>query len=100
VDRVGGGQRVDFGLPQFPGYNADPPWAVCGYTGPQFRSAYHLSGRANGAVVTVAIVDAYASPTLLSDAHHFAARRRPSMSRPFTTPPAEPTSWSAPPATA
>jgi len=72
------GQRIDFGLPQFPGYNADPPWAVCGYTGPQFRSAYHLSGSANGAGVTVAIVDAYASPTLLSDAHQFAALNDPS----------------------
>jgi len=59
------------------GYPYPPPWAVCGYTGPQFRSAYNLTGADNGAGVTVAIVDAYASPTLFSDAHHFAALNDP-----------------------
>ena len=72
------GQRVDFALPKFPDYPADPPWAVCGYTGPQLRSAYHLTDPTDtGAGVTVAIVDAYASPTLFSDAHRFAAINDP-----------------------
>jgi subtilase family serine protease len=71
------GQLLDTTLPRYPGYPADPPWAVCGYTGPQLRSAYNLSGPDNGAGVTVAIVDAYASPTLFSDAHEFAAINDP-----------------------
>jgi len=71
------GQQVDASLPQYPGYPAKPPWAVCGYTGPQLRSAYDLSGSDNGAGVTVAIVDAYASPTLFADAHQFAAINDP-----------------------
>ncbi|MDE3134190.1 MAG: serine protease, partial [Acidobacteriota bacterium] len=55
------------------GYPADPPWAVCGYTPPQLRSAYGLTGTDDGTGVTVAIVDAYASPTLLSDAQKYAS---------------------------
>ncbi|MGA9857128.1 MAG: S53 family peptidase [Solirubrobacteraceae bacterium] len=72
------GQAIDTTLPQFPGYPANPPWAVCGYTGPQFRSAYGLTSNGDdGSGQTVAIVDAYASPTLFSDAHHFAALNDP-----------------------
>lgn len=71
-------QEIDSKLPPYDnGYPANPPWAVCGYTGPQFRSAYNLTGGHDGAGVTVAIVDAYASPTLFSDAHHFAALNDP-----------------------
>jgi subtilase family serine protease len=66
--------QIDRTLPAYGnGYPANPPWAVCGYTPSQFRSAYGLSGSDNGAGVTVAIVDAYASPTLFSDAREFAA---------------------------
>jgi subtilase family serine protease len=72
-------QQLDAQLPPYGnGYPANPPWAVCGYVGPQFRSAYNLTGAADGRGVTVAIVDAYASPTLFSDAHHFAALNDPS----------------------
>jgi subtilase family serine protease len=71
-------QQLDTALPRFPGYPANPPWAVCGYAGPQLRSAYNLTGPDNGAGVTVAIVDAYASPTLFADAHEFAAINDPS----------------------
>jgi subtilase family serine protease len=81
------GQKVDTTLPQYAGYPADPSWAVCGYTGPQFRAAYGLTGPDNGAGVTVAIVDAYASPTLYQDAHQFAAINDPSN-------PLEPTQFS------
>lgn len=71
------GEKLDAKLPPFPGYGANPPWAVCGYTGPQLRSAYNLGGAADGSGVTVAIVDAYAAPTLFSDAHRFAALNDP-----------------------
>jgi subtilase family serine protease len=76
------GQKLDSVLPQYPGYAADPPWAVCGYTGPQYRSAYGLTGAETGAEtgagVTVAIIDAYMSPTLYQDAGQFASTNDPS----------------------
>jgi subtilase family serine protease len=72
------GQKLDATLPPFGGgYPATPPWAVCGYTGPQFRSAYNLGAADNGAGVTVAVVDPYVSPTLFADAHQFAALNDP-----------------------
>ncbi len=72
-------QQIDSVLPPFgQGYPANPPWAVCGYTPSQFRSAYGLTGGDNGTGVTVAIVDAYQSPTLFADAHTFAALNDPS----------------------
>ena len=72
------GQIVDTMLPPFGnGYPSPAPWAVCGYTPPQFRSAYHLSGAADGTGVTVAIVDAYLSPTLLADGQTYAQRHDP-----------------------
>jgi subtilase family serine protease len=71
-------QIFDTTLPQFPGGQAKPPWVVCGYNGPQFRSAYGLSGTNTGRGVTVAVVDAYLSPTLFADAHQFAHLNDPS----------------------
>ena len=72
------GQKLDTTLPPFGmGYPANPPWAVCGYTPPQMRSAYSLNGPTDGTGVTVAIVDAYASPTLLSDLQKYASRNDP-----------------------
>jgi subtilase family serine protease len=71
-------QIFDTTLPQFPGGQAKPPWVVCGYNGPQFRSAYGLSGSDTGRGVTVAVVDAYLSPTLFADAHQFAQMNDPS----------------------
>jgi subtilase family serine protease len=72
------GQVFDTTLPDYGnGFPADPPWAVCGYTPGQFRSAYGLTGPNDGAGTTVAIVDAYASPTLFDDAQHFAALNDP-----------------------
>ena len=73
------GQQLDATLAPFGnGYPSDPPWAVCGYTPPQIRSAYDLSGAADGSGVTVAVVDAYASPSILSDAQTYASRNDPS----------------------
>ncbi len=45
---------------------------VCGYRPAQLRSAYGVPAGLTGKGVTVAIIDAYKSPTLLSDANHFA----------------------------
>jgi subtilase family serine protease len=73
------GQQLDATLAPFgSGYPSDPPWAVCGYTPPQIRGAYDLSGAADGSGVTVAVVDAYASPTILSDAQEYASLNDPS----------------------
>ena len=72
------GEKTDSTLPPYGnGYPSNPPWAVCGYTPPQFRSAYGLSGADNGAGVTVAIVDAYQSPTLYQDASEYARNEDP-----------------------
>jgi subtilase family serine protease len=69
---------LDAALPPFgSGYPANAPWAVCGYTPPQFRSAYNLSGPDDGSGVTVAVVDAYASPTIFSDAKKYASLNDP-----------------------
>ena len=75
-------QIFDTMLPQFPGGQTNPPWVVCGYTGPQFRSAYGLNDANTGRGVTVAVVDAYLSPTLFADAHRFAQTNDPG--NPFT----------------
>lgn len=48
------------------------PWAVAGYTPQQIRGAYGVtSSGMTGAGQTVAVVDAYASPTMQSDADEF-----------------------------
>ncbi len=53
-------------------YGAAIPWLNCGYTPGQIREAYGLNKvNYNGKGVTVAIVDAYASPTLLSDTNRY-----------------------------
>jgi subtilase family serine protease len=53
-------------------YGKHWPWAVCGYTPAQVRGAYGVTAsHMTGAGQTVAVVDAYASPTMLSDANKF-----------------------------
>src|SRR5580692_2383746 len=52
-------------------FTAPQSYDICGYKPWQIRSAYGLSGRDNGRGETVAIVDAYDSPTLQSDARHY-----------------------------
>ncbi|HEY4443008.1 MAG TPA: S53 family peptidase [Steroidobacteraceae bacterium] len=55
-------------------YGAAIPWLNCGYTPQQIRAAYGLNKvKYTGTGVTVAIIDAYASPTLLADANRYAA---------------------------
>jgi subtilase family serine protease len=57
-------------LPKFQGKTL--PYAVCGYTGPQYRSAYENNSSLDGSGVTVGIVDAYAAPTIAKDANTYA----------------------------
>jgi subtilase family serine protease len=59
-------------LPRFNGRTL--PYAVCGYTGTQFRSAYEGNSRLDGTGVSVAITDAYAAPTIAFDAATYASR--------------------------
>jgi len=55
-------------------YGAAIPWLNCGYTPQQIRAAYGLDKvKYTGTGVTVAIIDAYASPTLLADSNRYAA---------------------------
>ena len=58
-------------LPAFAGKRL--PYAVCGYTGPQLRSAYEGDSDLDGTGVTVAIIDAFNSPTIAQDAATYAA---------------------------
>ena len=53
-------------------YGTKQPWNNCGYTPSQVRSAYGVTKSGmTGQGQTVAIVDAYASPTMQSDANEF-----------------------------
>ncbi len=72
-------QRTDTADPPFGGGFRNPlPYAPCGYKPGQLRDAYGLSKvSANGSGTTVAIVDAFASPTLYSDAAEYARRDDP-----------------------
>jgi len=60
-------------------YTSPLPYDICGYTPSQLRSAYGLTSSNTGAGVTVAIVDAYDSPTLFKDTHHYFALNDPSI---------------------
>lgn len=55
-----------------------PPFAPCGYAGAQMQSVYGMSDAIkagnDGSGVTVAVIDAYASPTIESDVETYSAR--------------------------
>ena len=53
---------------------ADVPWTVKGYTPDQVKGAYGISGY-DGRGQTVAIIDAYASPTILQDVNQWSVNR-------------------------
>jgi subtilase family serine protease len=63
-------------------YTHPLPYDICGYRPAQLRGAYRIpasiKGHFPGAGVSVAIVDAYDSPTILSDARHYFSRNDPS----------------------
>ena len=54
---------------------ATASWAVKGYTPAQIKGAYGISPAYDGAGQTVAIIDAYASPTILSDVNQWSINR-------------------------
>ncbi len=70
-------QKTDTADPSYRGVANPMPYAPCGYVPSQIRSAYgvdHAVADGNdGRGTRVAIVDAYASPTLRSDAQRYAA---------------------------
>ncbi len=53
---------------------ASVPWTVKGYTPDQIKGAYGISGY-DGAGQTVAIIDAFASPTILQDVNQWSNNR-------------------------
>ena len=54
-------------------YGKTAPWNVCGYTPKQIRGAYGVARSGmTGKGVTIAVVDAYASQTMLADANDYA----------------------------
>ena len=67
------GQKTATGQP--PAYGAPQPYVVCGYVPQQYQQAYGetslLRHGVDGRGVTVAITDAYASPTIYSDAQRY-----------------------------
>jgi subtilase family serine protease len=73
------GQKVATNDPK--AFGKAQPYTNCGYTPSQIRGAYHVgqSGM-TGKGQTVAVLDAYASPTMLSDANEYA---RVTGDRPF-----------------
>ncbi len=54
---------------------ATASWTVKGYTPDQIKGAYGISSAYNGAGQTVAIIDAYASPTILADVNQWSVNR-------------------------
>ncbi len=65
-------QKTATGMPA--AYGKHWPWALCGYKPSQVRAVYGVTASGmTGAGQTVAIVDAYASPTMLRDANAYAS---------------------------
>jgi subtilase family serine protease len=58
----------------FVGKPTSVPWAIKGHTPAQVKGAYGISGF-TGTGQTVAIIDAYASPTIVSDANTWSTNR-------------------------
>jgi len=55
---------------------ANAPWVIRGQTPDSIKGAYGLSGATvDGTGETVAIIDAFASPTILSDVNHWSTNR-------------------------
>ena len=70
------GEKVDTTDPAYNGKQL--PYAPCGYTPAQLRSAYGIDKvGADGKGTTIAIVDAFASPTIYSDASTYAKKNDP-----------------------
>jgi subtilase family serine protease len=75
-------QKKDTTDPRYAGGYPNPlPYAPCGYTPTQLRAAYGLDSLVehgkDGRGTTVAIIDAFAAPTLYADAAQYARRNDP-----------------------
>ena len=70
------GEKVADTLP--PAYGAAAPYSPCGYTPDQLRSAYGMSDAiaagVDGTGQTVAVIDAFASPTMDRDLRKYSVR--------------------------
>jgi subtilase family serine protease len=70
------GEKIATTLPK--AYGSYQPYAQCGQTPAQLQGAYGVTGAIasgnDGSGATVAIIDAYASPTILQDANTYSAR--------------------------
>jgi subtilase family serine protease len=65
-------QKITTVTPAFGnGYPAKAPYTPCGYKPPQYRSAYGITSANTGKGITVAIIDAYGSATIASDATRY-----------------------------
>jgi subtilase family serine protease len=78
------GQEPASDLPPYgDGFPNPLPWTPCGYKPAQLQGAYNVAGPIasgdDGSGVTVAIVDAYVSPTLYSDSVEYAKRNQGSQ---------------------
>jgi subtilase family serine protease len=75
------GEKTTSALPKFDGLPRTLPYAPCGYVPSQVRSAYGIADATakglDGKGQTVAIIDAFASPTILADAQQYAQRNDP-----------------------
>ncbi len=70
------GEKTDTTDPAFNGQHL--PYAPCGYKPGQLRSAYGIDkSGVDGSGTTVAIVDAFGSPTIFNDASTYAQRNDP-----------------------
>jgi subtilase family serine protease len=73
------GQKIDTTDPKFQGRTLS--YAPCGYTPGQLRSAYGIDRAVDAGVdgkgVTLAIVDAFGSPTIFADASEYVRRNDP-----------------------
>jgi subtilase family serine protease len=67
------GQKLATGLTN-PYGTGSLPYAPCGYTPAQIKGAYGISGY-DGTGQTVAIIDAYASPTIAADVNQWSVNR-------------------------
>ena len=68
-------EKLATGLPN-PYGSGSLPYAPCGYTPQQVRGAYGLTGTPfDGSGQSVAVIDAYASPTIVQDVAQWSANR-------------------------
>ncbi len=54
---------------------ATAPWSIKGHTPAEIKGAYGISNAYDGSGQTVAIIDAYASPTILADVNQWSINR-------------------------